>query len=141
VNGLPHIQVACAIIEQNGKVMAAQRGGDTSRPFKWEFPGGKLRPGETPVECLHRELAEELGVSVDIRSVRPLVTHAYPELVVTLHPFVWALCGGRPRNREHRSLAWLRPENLPTLDWSEADRPVLADYCADVRRERTGAVP
>ena len=59
-----HIHVACAIIERDGLVLAARRSASMSFPLKWEFPGGKIDPGESPQECLHRELLEEMGVSV-----------------------------------------------------------------------------
>lgn len=132
---MPHIQVACAIIEHNGKVMAAQRSAVMSLPLKWEFPGGKIRVGETPDHCLHRELMEELGVQVHIvRTMRP-ITHHYSNFSVTLHPFVCILAGGEVRNIEHAALVWLPPEQLPTLDWLEADWSIIADY----RRLHDGA--
>jgi 8-oxo-dGTP diphosphatase len=123
-----HIQVACAIIEREGKVMAAQRSAAMSMPLKWEFPGGKIKAHETPAEGLHRELLEELGVRVEVLRTMPPATHRYPEFIVTLHPFVCVLAGGELRNNEHAALVWLPPEELPTLDWAEADWPIIAGY-------------
>ena len=79
-----HIQVTCAIIEQDGFVLAAQRSATMRLPFKWEFPGGKIQSGETPEECLHREIDEELGVEIAICKYLPLATHNYPSITVTL---------------------------------------------------------
>jgi 8-oxo-dGTP diphosphatase len=63
---MKHIHVTCAIIEKDGKVLSTQRSESMSMPLKWEFPGGKIKAGESPSECLHRELQEELGVEVEI---------------------------------------------------------------------------
>jgi len=73
------IDVTCAIIEKNGKVMAAQRGPRMRMPFKWEFPGGKIDPGETAQQCILREIAEEFGIQTEIRSALPPSTHTYPD--------------------------------------------------------------
>ncbi|MBW4057308.1 MAG: NUDIX domain-containing protein, partial [Proteobacteria bacterium] len=70
-----HLHVACAIIEQSGKVLAAQRGSSMTLPLKWEFPGGKIESGESSEECLMRELQEELGVSVRITAALSPATH------------------------------------------------------------------
>jgi len=125
-----HIRVACAIIERDGLVLAAQRSASMSLPLKWEFPGGKIDGEETPEECLHRELREELGVRVEIRGGIPPTTHRYAAFSVTLHPFVCALGAGTPSAHEHAALVWLEPGQLPSLDWAEADLPVIAAYLA-----------
>lgn len=125
--------VSCAIIERNNLVLAAQRSVTMSLPLKWEFPGGKIRAGETPAACLHRELAEELGVQIDILRAMPPATHHYPDFTVTLHPFVCVLAGGELRKNEHAALRWLSPKELPTLDWAEADLPIIAAYCREQR--------
>ena len=123
-----HIHVACAIIERDGLVLAAQRSATMSLPLKWEFPGGKIDAGESPEECLRRELVEELGVHV--RVVRPLppVTHHYPAFTVTLHPFVCSIESGGLTLHEHAAVTWLRPAELTSLDWAEADFPVIDAY-------------
>ena len=128
-----HLQVSCAIIERNGLILAAQRSAGMSLPLKWEFPGGKIRPGETPAACQHRELAEELGMHVDILRPMQTATHHYHDFAVTLHPFVCALAGGELRNNEHAALRWLPPVELPILDWAEADLPIIAAYCREQR--------
>lgn len=123
-----HIQVTCAVIERDGLVLAAQRSASMSMPGKWEFPGGKIKPGERPEECLYREIIEELTVEIAVSKPLPLTTHVYPQLTVTLYPFICSITGGAITLHEHAAVTWLPPEKLPTLDWSEADLPVLASY-------------
>lgn len=123
-----HIQVTCAIIEHDGLVLAAQRSATMSLPFKWEFPGGKIRSGETPEECLHREIYEELGIRIAICKHLPLSTHNYPSITVTLHPFICTIKNGEMKLNEHAEVIWLSPGRLFELDWAEADLPVLANY-------------
>jgi len=123
-----HINVACAIIEKDGLVLAAQRSAAMSLPLKWEFPGGKIDPGETPTDCLKRELMEELGVCVDIVKPLSLNTHSYSDFTVTLHPYVCEIISGDIVLLEHSAIDWLLPSALPMLDWAEADGPVIREY-------------
>lgn len=123
-----HIHVTCAIIERDGLVLATQRSAAMSMPGKWEFPGGKIDPGESPEECLHREIQEEIGVEIRIAQSLQPCTHQYPSFTITLLPFVCSLEKGELTLHEHEDMAWLRPSQLPTLDWAEADVPVMAAY-------------
>ena len=123
-----HLHVACAIIEQNGTVLTAQRSAAMSLPLKWEFPGGKIEAGETAEECLIRELREELGVSVFIGSALSPATHCYPDFTVTLYPFTCRLTGGTVSMYEHHALKWVEPQQMPELDWAAADLPVIREY-------------
>jgi 8-oxo-dGTP diphosphatase len=122
------IHVACAIIEHNGLVLAAQRSASMSLPLKWEFPGGKIDPGESPEQCLKRELVEELGVTISVGPALKPTTHSYPTFTVTLYPFICAIENGEITLNEHAAIAWLPPEKLSSLDWAEADGPILAEY-------------
>lgn len=123
-----HLHVACAIIEQEGKVLAAQRSASMTLPLKWEFPGGKIEAGESPEECLHRELREELGVSVSIGAALSPVTHGYADFTVTLYPFACRMAGGTITLHEHHALQWIDPQRMPELDWAAADLPVIGEY-------------
>lgn len=123
-----HIHVACAIIERDGQVLAAQRSASMSLPLKWEFPGGKIDPGETPEQCLRRELVEELDVVISVGPALAPTTHRYPAFTVTLYPFICSIAEGEITLAEHAAIAWLPPEDLLTLDWAEADAPILAEY-------------
>jgi len=125
---MKHIHVTCAIIEKEGKVLSTQRSEAMSLPLKWEFPGGKIKDGELPEECLKRELHEELGIAVAIfKSLNP-VTHQYPTFIITLYPFVCKISAGAIQLHEHKAFAWLSPEKLQYLDWADADLPVMNNY-------------
>ncbi len=127
------LQVACAIIEQNDRILCAQRSESMSLPLKWEFPGGKMRNGELPEECLKRELLEELGINISVcRSLSPL-THHYPTFSVTLHPFICRISDGEITLHEHKAVVWLPAERLFELDWAEADVPLIKNYRNTVR--------
>ena len=123
-----HVHVTCAIIERDGLVLAAQRSRFMRMPLKWEFPGGKIEPGEGPEACLHRELLEEMGIRVAVKRAMPPSTHRYPAFTITLHPFVCEILSGEMTLNEHRAVAWLKPEELPALNWVEADLAVVAAY-------------
>ena len=123
-----HIHVTCAIIEREGRVLATQRSAAMNMPHKWEFPGGKIDPGETAEECLRRELLEEIGIQARIGRSLPASTHQYPTFTITLYPFVCAIEEGEIFLHEHAALLWLPPSQLHTLDWAEADIQVLAAY-------------
>ena len=123
-----HIHVACAIIERDGLVLAAQRSAAMSLPLKWEFPGGKIEPGESLVECLVRELHEEMGVTIGVGKPLAVTTHSYSTFTVSLHPFVCSIEAGTIVLHEHAKIAWVAPDQLPLLDWAEADGPIIADY-------------
>lgn len=132
----PHLHVACAIIEHNGKVLAAQRSETMNLPLKWEFPGGKLELGETPEQCLVREVREELALEIGIGPALPIASHSYETFRVTLYPYICSLRNGGMTLHEHRAVAWMEPERMVELDWAEADLPVIADYLA---RQAVGA--
>ncbi|HEY3489464.1 MAG TPA: (deoxy)nucleoside triphosphate pyrophosphohydrolase [Candidatus Deferrimicrobiaceae bacterium] len=131
---LTPLPVTCGIIERAGKVLCTRRSGTMSHPLKWEFPGGKIKEGESPEECLRRELREELGIEAEVGRSLPSVTHAYPNLSVTLYPF---LCRMAPDAsitlHEHDRAVWLDPEELPSLDWAEADVGVVDAYLQRLR--------
>jgi len=128
-----HLHVACAIIERDGRVLAAQRSATMTLPLKWEFPGGKIEAGESPEECLTRELMEELGVTVLVGAALPPATHGYPDFTVTLYPFTCRLAGGIITPHEHHALTWIEPRHMPKLDWAAADLPVISEYLALTR--------
>ena len=123
-----HIHVACAIIERAGLTLAARRSEKMSLPLKWEFPGGKIDAGESSEACLVRELQEEMGVRISVGLPLQPTTHSYPSFTVTLYPFICRIISGEITLHEHSEIAWLHPQELPPLDWAEADLPVIAEY-------------
>lgn len=136
-----HLHVACAIIEQNGLVLATQRSTTMTLPLKWEFPGGKLEAGETPEQALIREVSEELGISVTINAALARTTHSYPDFTVTLYPFTCIWSDGTLILHEHNAMHWLTPEQMPELDWAAADRPIISEYLSHTVLPLTAASP
>ncbi len=115
--------VVAAIIVRDGKLLACQRSAAGKFPLKWEFPGGKVQPNETPQEALARELEEELGVRARIGPEIFRARHKYAEMTeaVELLFFVAEIESGEIENRVFNDMRWLPPEDLPKLDFLEAD--------------------
>lgn len=122
------IDVSCAIIFRDGKILAAQRNVKGKLPLKWEFPGGKVESGETLEESLIREIREELGMEIRILKALSPVLHHYPNLSVKLWPFVCSSEKGEPILKEHHAILWLEKEELEGLDWAEADVGVFSEF-------------
>jgi len=128
------IDVSCALITAyNGQVLVTQRSAVMHLPLKWEFPGGKVEPGESAEVCLHREIREELGVEIKI--IRPLPVSVYDQgvRVIRLLPFQCVLSKGEIHLTEHAAFLWLPPEDLKQLDWADADIPVVQHYLDSLR--------
>lgn len=122
------LEVTCALIEHNGALLAAQRSGSMHLPGKWEFPGGKLRPGESLEECLKREILEELGLYVETHCALQPVEHRYPDKHIRLHPFICSITGGTLVPTEHQQVRFFAPDEIESLDWALADLPVLNQW-------------
>lgn len=123
------IAVTCAVIvNEEGKVLVAQRSMMMKLPLKMEFPGGKIEAGETAEACLIREIKEELGVDIAIVSEMPANEHRYPEFSIRLIPYVCRVTGGSVVLREHAAYIWQVPDKLMDMDWAEADIPVVQHY-------------
>ena len=123
------LEVTCAIIEWNNKVLVAQRSDSMSLPLKWEFPGGKIEENETAENCLIREIAEELSIQIEILNRLDETIHAYLESkIIKLIPFVCKLIGGEVILTEHAQFLWLDKSDLTNLDWADADIPVVNNY-------------
>lgn len=119
------LEVTCAIIIYNGKVLATQRSNSMKMPLKWEFPGGKLEPHEIASEGLKREIKEELAIDIRIIKPLPTIVHHYASFSVSLIPFVAEYASGEIKLTEHIAYLWLDPDNIPELDWAEADLPLV----------------
>jgi 8-oxo-dGTP diphosphatase len=104
-------------------------------PLRWELPGGKCEPGESPAAGLRREIREELAIGIAVDRALPPVRHASGRGAILLRPFLCRHLEGALVLREHRAMRWLGPWALPCLDWAEADRPVISRYL----RGRRGA--
>ncbi len=124
--------VVAALIQQNGKLLICQRGPTDRFPLKWEFPGGKLAPGESPANALARELAEELGISATVGAEVYRTRHRYAELPEELELifFLAALPQGSAleavQNLAFHRIEWAEPASLAQFDFLPADRELIA---------------
>jgi 8-oxo-dGTP diphosphatase len=121
------LTVVAAILERGGRVLIAQRRRAGRHPLKWEFPGGKVEPGEDPRAALFRELREELGIEArDAAELDSYEVRYGDGPVLSLMFFRVANFEGEPRNLNFERLVWERPERLAGYDFLEGDRPLLA---------------
>ncbi len=120
------LRVTAGILWRAGEVLLARRTRPSWLAGKWEFPGGKIEPGESPETCLARELAEELGIQVEVGRHLMSTVHAYPQLTLELVVHEVLLVSGEPTPHDHDRLAWVRPEQLQRYDLASADLPVAA---------------
>jgi 8-oxo-dGTP diphosphatase len=117
--------VAAAVIERDGRVLIAKRKKGWRFAGKWEFPGGKIEPNETPEECLRRELREELGIETEIGDFFCSSTHAYPHATVQLLVYQAFHVSGEYTLHDHQEIRWVLPDELTQYDFPEADEPVI----------------
>lgn len=128
---IPHHTVTAAIIFRESRVLIAQRPPDGLLGGLWEFPGGKLRPGEELHDCLQREIQEELGVDIQVSDCLGVYHHAYSHFRVTLHAFYCALVNGiQPRPIEAQDLRWLSLVELADYPMGKIDRQISLDLLA-----------
>jgi 8-oxo-dGTP diphosphatase len=120
------LDVVGAVIVEAGRVLCAQRGPEGALASLWEFPGGKVEPGESPKDALAREIAEELRCVVEVGDQVTTTSHAYDFGVVVLTTFWCRLIEGTPDPTEHASIRWLEPRELGTVTWAPADVPAAA---------------
>ncbi len=123
-----HYKVVAAVIEVDGKVLCMQRGKTrySYTSHLWEFPGGKVEPGETPQQALHRELLEEMDLDVEVHEHLATVTHDYPDFTITLAAYRCTAGTTLFTMREHAACRWLSWEELPSLPWCAADERLIA---------------
>jgi 8-oxo-dGTP diphosphatase len=127
------VPVVCALIEDAaGRVLVAQRPAHKHLGGLWEFPGGKIEPGEKAEAALQREIAEELGCEIEVGAALAAVRYEYAELTIELRPFVARLVAGGapPESHEHQALRWVTAEEMATLPMPAADAPILAEWAA-----------
>ena len=119
------IEVVAGVIKDGERVFATQRGYGDFKDF-WEFPGGKMKPGETPQQALARELKEELAIDVSVGEFICTVNYDYPAFHLTMHCFYCTIAGGKtPELLEHEAAKWLGPAELRGVDWLPADVEVV----------------
>ena len=128
------IQVVAAIIRQGDRIFAAQRGYGKSKDG-WEFPGGKIEPGETPEQALVREIREELNAEITVGDKLTQVEWDYPDFHLSMGCYWCDLASGVLTLREHESARWLALDELDAVDWLPADRAVAAAIRQTHRKE------
>ena len=123
---------ACALVDADGRVLLAQRPQGKSMAGLWEFPGGKVEPGETPERSLIRELKEELAIDVKEACLAPLTfaSHSYPDFHLLMPLFVCRRWDGSVTAMEGQRLAWVKPNRLRDYDMPPADVPLVSHLMA-----------
>lgn len=123
--------VACALVDADRRVLIAQRPEGKAMAGLWEFPGGKVEPGETPETALIRELAEELEIETKEACLAPLsfASHSYETMHLLMPLYVCRKWQGTPRTAEHKALKWVRPQALRDYPMPPADEPLIAALC------------
>ena len=119
--------VACALIDTDGRILLARRPEGKKMAGLWEFPGGKLNPGETPEAALIRELREELGIDVSATCLAPFAfaSHEYDNFHLLMPLYLCRRWKGTPTGREKQTLAWVRPQKLADYEMPAADKPLI----------------
>lgn len=118
------IEVVAAIIKQENKIFATQRGYGEFKD-KWEFPGGKLEAGETPEQALIREIREELDIDIEVGNLVDTVEYDYPQFHLKMYCFMCTIKSGDLVLKEHEAAKWLTKETLHSVEWLPADEVVL----------------
>ena len=119
------IEVVAAVIEKDDKIFCAQRNLTKSMGGKWEFPGGKIEVGETNEEALVREISEEFDSEIKVNEYIMTVEHDYPTFHITMHAYLCTLVNGELKLKEHNDSTWLTRDKLLTLDFADADKPIV----------------
>ena len=118
------IEVVAAILHRDGAYFATQRGYGEFEGM-WEFPGGKIEPGESRDVALKREIQEELGVDIVIEDLICTTEYDYPSFHLTMHCYLCSIETGEIELREHKSARWLTAETLDSVEWLPADKEVI----------------
>lgn len=118
------IEVVAAIIQKDGKYFATQRGYGEFEGL-WEFPGGKIEPGESHETALKREIQEELGADISVKGYLCTTNYDYPSFHLTMYCYLCNIISGEIELREHKDARWLKPETLNSVNWLPADMEII----------------
>ena len=118
------VEVVAAIIRRDGRIFATQRGYGDWKDY-WEFPGGKVEPGETPEEALKREIREELSTEIAVDEFLCTVEYDYPKFHLTMHCYLCSLLTEALHLNEHEAARWLDKDQLDAVEWLPADKNVV----------------
>ena len=131
------IEVAAVIIQKGDLVFATQRGYGPWKDY-WEWPGGKVEAGESPIQALHREIKEELDAEIRIDKFLHTVEWDYPDFHLTMHCYMCSLAGDALHLNEHEAARWLSAGNLRTVGWLPADEILLPMIEEELGRGHSG---
>jgi 8-oxo-dGTP diphosphatase len=121
------VKVVAAIIRDRDRIFATQRGYGEYKDG-WEFPGGKIEPGETPQQALQREIKEELDTEILVGDLFTVVEHDYPDFHLSMQCFLCTISSGELKLKEHEAAKWLTRDQLDSVDWLPADVKVVEAY-------------
>ena len=127
------IHVAAAVIRDGDRIFATQRGYGEWKDL-WEFPGGKIEPGETPEEALRREIREELDTVISVGRKLTTIEYDYPQFHLTMECFMASVTEGSLVLREHEAARWLGIDEMDSVDWLPADRTIIEMLKAELRK-------
>ena len=122
------VNVTCAIILIGNKILVAQRSDKMKLPFKWEFPGGKLEENETEIDCVKREIKEEINIDIEVVKKLSSSIYDYGAFKINLIPFIAKYIHGEIRLAEHKDYKLLEKVELLSVDWAEADLPIVEEF-------------
>jgi 8-oxo-dGTP diphosphatase len=119
-----------ALIREQGRILVSRRRADQPMPLLWEFPGGKVEPGEAPEAALVREVQEELGCTVAVEGIFEVVFHAYPTFDLVMLVYACRITAGRPQPVQVAAINWVTAAALPDLELLPADYPLARALAA-----------
>jgi 8-oxo-dGTP diphosphatase len=123
--------VVAALVREGGRVLMSRRRADQPMPLLWEFPGGKVEPGEDPVVALAREVREELGCEVRVGRIHEVVFHAYEAFDLVMLVYACEIVDGAARAVQVAEIAWVEAARLPEMELLPADYPLARALAAD----------
>jgi 8-oxo-dGTP diphosphatase len=125
--------VVAALVRDGGRILVSRRRADQPMPLLWEFPGGKVEPGEDPVVALAREVREELGCHVRVGRIHEVVFHAYEAFDLVMLVYACEIVAGTPSAVQVAEIAWVEARQLPELELLPADYPLARALAAETR--------
>lgn len=118
-------RIAAAVLRRKNNILICRRGPGGSCAYLWEFPGGKIEPGETGEECAIRECREELGVEIQIQGLEEEMVYQYPDGPYSFAFYNGSIVKGEPEKRVHLEIRWVSPDELTDFSFCPADRPLV----------------
>lgn len=129
------IEVSCAIIIKDSRILVVQHGPKSSHPWKWEFPGGKIHPDETAAQCVVREIEEELRLRIEVLEQLEYIEFDYGSKQIRLIPFICRIASGDIILTEHVDKCWFTFDQWQKIDWSGADYELILKNQERIRME------